>query len=91
MNTMQRTAWLYTRNEESVRLELVKTASGVQLTIDGPGAASASHDFPAGTSVDRFREEYEQKLVNDGFKLQAVAERRTNPRGRAPGQERRRP
>jgi hypothetical protein len=90
MNMMQRTAWLYTRNEESVRLELVTTATGVQLTIDGPGAARTSYDFPAGTAVDGFREEYEQKLVNDGFRLQAVAERRTSPRPRAPGKERRR-
>jgi hypothetical protein len=76
---MQRTAWLYTRNEESVRLELVATGTGVQLTIDGPGAARATYDFPAGTAVERFREEYEQKLMADGYKLQAVAERRGNP------------
>ena len=90
MNMMQRTAWLYTRPEESVRLELVATATGLQLTIDGPGEARTSYDFPAGTAVDGFREEYEQKLVNDGFRLQAVAERRTSPRPRAPGKERRR-
>ena len=90
MNMMQQTAWLYTKNEQSVRLELVTTATGVQLTIDGPGAAKASYDFPSGTAVDGFRHEYEQKLIDDGFKLQAVAERRTTPRPRAPGQERRR-
>ena len=90
MDMMQRTAWLYTRNQESVRLELVTTATGVQLTIDGPGEASASYDFPAGTAVDGFRQEYEQKLIDDGFRLQAVAERRTSSRPRATGQERRR-
>ena len=51
---MQRTAWLYTRNEESVRMELLTSSTGVQLTIDGPGAARASYEFPAGTSVDGF-------------------------------------
>ena len=87
---MQRTAWLYTRNDESVRMELVTTAAGVRLTIDGPGAARAAHDFPPGTSVDAFRQDYENKLIADGFKLQAVAERRGTPRGRPDGDRRRR-
>ena len=76
MNTMQRTAWLFTRNQQSVRIELCQTSHGMQLVIDGPGPASSTHDFPPGTSVERFRQEYERKLVDDGYKLQIVAERR---------------
>ena len=84
MSTMQRTAWLFTRDQESVRVELLDTLTGVQLTIDGPGAASATHDFPAGTSMDSFRHDYEQKLLADGFTLQVVAERRTGARPAKP-------
>ena len=78
MSTMQTTAWLFTRDQESVRLELSHSSGGVQLTVDGPGAATATYDFPVGTSVDAFRQDYEQKLLADGFKLQAVAERRAD-------------
>jgi hypothetical protein len=88
--TLHRTAWLYTRNDESVRLELVTTAAGVQLTIDGPGAARASYDFPPGTTVDAFRQDYEQRLMADGYRLQAVAERRRDGASRTGGGERRR-
>jgi hypothetical protein len=88
--TMQRTAWLYTRNDESVRMELVATGEGVQLTIDGPGASRAAYDFPAGSSIDAFREEYEARLIADGYKLQAVAERRSNAASRGSGERRRR-
>jgi hypothetical protein len=76
MSAMERTAWLFTRGQESVRMELRTMTAGVQLTIDGPGAATSTHDFPPGTSVERFREEYERKLREQGYRLQAVAERR---------------
>lgn len=74
--TMERTASLFTRNDDSVRLELRTTSDGVQLVIEGPGAASSRFDFPPGTAVDSFRREYEQKLLDDGYRLQVVAERR---------------
>ena len=90
MSTMERTAWLFTRDQQSVRIELRATTDGVQLLIEGPGPATSRHDFPAGTSVDGFREDYEQKLLDDGYKLQAVAERRGGVTGRSGGDERRR-
>jgi hypothetical protein len=74
--TMERTASLFTRNDDSVRLEVRKTPDGVQLIIDGPGEVSSHFDFPPGTAVDSFRREYEQKLLDDGYRLQVVAERR---------------
>jgi hypothetical protein len=88
MSTTQ-TAWLYTKDQQSVRIELSRTPAGVQLAIEGPGPASSSHDFPTGTSVERFRQEYERTLLEDGYKLQVVAERR-GPREGSDGSERRR-
>jgi hypothetical protein len=79
MSTMQRTAWLFTKDQQSVRIELCPTSDGMQLTIEGPGNASSAHDFPPGTSVERFRQEYERTLVEDGYKLQVIAERRGDP------------
>jgi hypothetical protein len=73
-----------------VRIEVRTTSAGVQLTIEGPGAANSVHDFPPGTLVERFRGEYEQKLIADGFKLQAVAERRIDLPGSGPDREERR-
>jgi hypothetical protein len=90
METMQRTAWLYTKEQESVRLTLGSTSAGVQLTIEGPGPARSTYEFPAGTAVDGFRQEYEQRLIADGFKLQAVAERRSERGPRSSGERRRR-
>jgi len=83
MSAMERTAWLFTRGGESVRIELSTMAAGVQLTIDGPGPAASTHEFPPGTSVEPFRVEYEKKLQEQGYKLQIVAERRNDP-DRAP-------
>ena len=74
--TMQRTAWLFTKDGESVRLEIVDTNEGVQLVIEGPSAHNHKYDFPAGTAMEGFRREYEDKLLADGYRLQAVAERR---------------
>ena len=87
---MERTAWLFTRGPESVRVEVRATSDGVQLIIDGPGAITATHHFPVGTSIESFREDYEQKLRAEGFKLQVVAERRSEEAEAPPGSERRR-
>ena len=62
---MEQTAWLFTKDQESVRLELRTTPEGVQLSIDGPGVTTSSYDFPPGTAVESFRREYEQKLLGE--------------------------
>jgi hypothetical protein len=87
---MERTAWLFTRGPESVRVEVRATSEGVQLIIDGPGAITATHHFPVGTSIESFREDYEQKLRAEGFRLQVVAERRSDDVQPPDGAERRR-
>jgi hypothetical protein len=90
METMHRTAWLFTKDQRSVRFELTTRPDGVQLTIEGPGDARSTHDFPPGTSVESFRQEYEQRLLAEGYKLQAVAERRSSSVAPPGGRERRR-
>ena len=81
---MQQMAWLFTKNQQSVRIEVRSSPAGVQLLIEGPGAATSVHDFPPGTSVERFREDYERKLLTDGYRLQVVAERRGGDEGAPP-------
>ena len=81
---MERTAWLFTKHEASVRLELRTTRDAVQLVIDGPGASTQTYDFEPGIAVSSFREEYEKKLLADGYRLQVVSERRTDDEGTSP-------
>ena len=88
--TMERTAWLFTRAEESVRLEVRSTGEGVQLVIEGPGERISRYEFPAGTAVEGFRADYEDKLISDGYRLQAVSERRAEENPSASSGERRR-
>lgn len=87
--TMERTAWLFTRDQESVRIELRTTSRGVQLAIEGPGAARSSYDFPVGTAVDGFRRAYEEKLLANGYRLQVVSERRGDVSKKGEGGDRR--
>jgi hypothetical protein len=85
----ERSASLFVREEESVRLEVLTTPEGVHLVIEGPGLASSRFDFPPGTAVESFRKEYERKLIEDGFRLQAV-DRRSAGRGTRSASDRRR-
>ena len=88
--TMARTAWLFTKDDDSVRLEIVETPEAIQLLIDGPGETTSRYDFPAGTAVESFRRDYEEKLVGDGYRLQVVSERRIDDAPSAQVTERRR-
>lgn len=73
---VERTAWLYTRGEESVAAT-VDHAAGPVLIVRGPGKATATHDFIDLNALMEFAEAEEQRLRDEGFQLQAVAERRT--------------
>ena len=88
--TMEQTAWLFTREDDSVRLEVRSTGEGVQLVIEGPGARISRYEFPAGTAVEGFRSDYQDKLLSDGYRLQVVSERRVDEKPGAPSGERRR-
>ena len=50
--------------------------TGIVLVVLGPGAASATYRFTNMSALTVFAEGQEQKLLDDGFQLQAVAERR---------------
>jgi hypothetical protein len=88
--TMESTAWLFTKDQNSVRLEIRETREGIQLVIEGPGEATSSYDFPPGTAVESFRKDYEGKLLADGYRLQVVSERRVDDVPPEPTDERRR-
>jgi hypothetical protein len=59
--------------------------SGIALVVLGPGAASATYRFTHKTALTAFAEAQEQKFLDEGFHLQAVAERRNGRVGRRPG------
>lgn len=85
--------WLFTRDQESVRLAVRSAPAGFRLMIFGPGSASAEFDFAEVSNLDRFREKYEQDLQAQGFSAHAVPERRTSnisDGSRPPSAERRR-
>jgi hypothetical protein len=84
-------AWLFTRGEESVRLQIYEQGEGFKLVINGPGPAQVSHAFDTMSSVMIFVTNYQERLRSDNFKLQASAERRAERRSpRNEGVERRR-
>ena len=85
-------AWLFTRDDESVRLQIHEQGSAYRLVINGPGTTQASHDFDTMTSLMIFVTNYQEQLRANDYKLQASAERRGggDRRGRHNGPERRR-
>ena len=84
-------AWLFTRDDESVRLQIHEQGEGFRLTVNGPGTAQATHDFDTMNSLMIFVTEYQEQLKANEFRLQASAERRMNDRRpRGSGQPERR-
>jgi hypothetical protein len=84
-------AWLFTRGEESVRLQIYEQGEGFRLVINGPGPAQVSHEFDGTSSLMIFVTGYQERLRGDSFKLQASAERRGDRRASGPeGVDRRR-
>lgn len=66
-------AWLFVRGEESIR---ITTGPQGTLRIFGPMDASQSCDFSDAASLEQFVASYQQRLLNDGWVLAIVAERR---------------
>ena len=84
-------AWLFTRGEESVRLQIYEQGEGFRLVINGPGSAQVTHEFDSMSSLMIFVTNYQERLRSNNFRLQASAERRSDRRGsRTDGVERRR-
>lgn len=83
--------WLFTKDQESVRLSVRPAEGGFQLTIFGPGLATAEVSFAEMANLELFREKYAQDLLARGFQVAAVAERRQGIPGAAgPSSDRRR-
>ncbi|MGH9254459.1 MAG: hypothetical protein ACRD3C_07800 [Vicinamibacterales bacterium] len=91
---LRRTAWLFIRGESSVTMTVREDESGIALVLLGPETASATYRFTNMPALMAFAAAQEQRLADEGFKLQAVAERRgSSDRRRAArhgGPERRR-
>jgi hypothetical protein len=85
-----RTAWLFTRGDSSVTMTVTDDASGVALVVLGPGDASATYRFSQRKALAAFADAQERKLLDEGFHLQAVAERRSARGPLVGGPERRR-
>jgi hypothetical protein len=87
-HTVQRTALLYTKDEQAVRLEVHESPGELRLMVFGPADEHRVFDFPDGKSLTEYQVTYERGLLDNGFHLQAIAERRagadrrTSPRGR---------
>jgi len=75
-------AWLFTRERESVRLEVHAIPGvGFHLVIKGPGNTQATYDFPDTTTLVNFQASYEQHLRAQGFLFEGfMSERRRAPR-----------
>ena len=75
--------WLFTKDQESVRLSVRPVEAGFQLTISGPGLAAAEVSFAEMANLELFREKYVQDLLARGFQVEAAAERRSGKSGAA--------
>lgn len=73
---LNRTAWLFTRNEESIYVQLQRQPNGWRLVVQGPAEANKTYDFSDGDALVTFHESIERHLLTAGFRLQAIAERR---------------
>lgn len=78
---LPRSAWLFTRARESVRLEAHQNADGVQLLVCGPGTRRETHAFADMLALLVRQAEIERELLQVGFCLQEfITERRRYPR-----------
>lgn len=87
---LRQTAWLFTRDQESVHIEIRTKDGGLRLVVAGPGHKSDSQDFPDLAPLEHYRQQMEQELTHNGFKLQAVTERRGGDGGGRRANDRRR-
>ena len=83
-------AWLFTRGNASVHMEVIERPRGLQLTVSGPGHKLASHDFGTRGALLAFTRRQELELLEAGFQLQPSSERRSGRDGGAKGGEGRR-
>ena len=76
-----RTAWLFTRDGKSVRLEIHNFGSRLNLVVAGPGTARQTFEFPDLPALLAHQSAEEQRLVAEGYVLEEfTSERRRWPR-----------
>ena len=76
-----RTAWLFTRDGKSVRLEIHNFGSRLHLIVAGPGTARQSYEFPDLPTLLAHQAAHEQRLTAEGYVLEEfTSERRRWPR-----------
>ncbi len=71
-------AWLYTRDDESVRVEVHKDAGAWAASVTGPGTEHRLRVFHDQATFDTFRAEHSRELFSKGFGLRATSERRVS-------------
>lgn len=89
-----RTAWLYSRLDETVHVEVLDEAGRPHLIISGPSTERRGHDFPDEAALTRFLDDLEFELTGRGFRLIARSERRSGNERRSvarDGRDRRQP
>lgn len=74
---LQPAAWLYTRDDESVHVEVHENEGVWAASIMGPGPEQRLRVFHDQVTFDLFRAEHDRELVSKGFRLMAMAERRS--------------
>jgi hypothetical protein len=76
MDVRQVMAWLFVRNDESIRM--TRDSTVFVLLVCGPGSTEHSHHFDSEASLEEFRAWYEERLDSDGWTLKGAVERRVN-------------
>ena len=78
----QRIAWLFTRGDQSVRIEATAgEVGGGRLIVKGPGSKRASYDFADMMTLIEHQAQLEAQLETTGYSLaQFTSERRRWPR-----------
>ena len=74
---LQPESWLYTREDESVHVEVHEDDGVWAASITGPGTEDRLRTFHNPTTFETFRAEHMRELLSKGFRLRALRERRT--------------
>lgn len=87
------TAWLFTRDAESVRIVRAADPAGITyLLVQGPAEAVEHRRFDDVVECMNYQADLERRLVAEGFSLERfTSDRRTGDAGRRSGERRRIP
>ncbi|MEQ1757803.1 MAG: hypothetical protein ABL986_05755 [Vicinamibacterales bacterium] len=78
VDDLQPEAWLYTREDESVHVEVHEESGVWAASITGPGNENRLRVFHTRETFDTFRTEHNRELLSKGFRLRAISERRVH-------------